>query len=391
MLKTHNTYPLAKQLRKSVLVYTLANTTKHYPFMFLAIKQVLEQLKPNIPPLNDNQEKQYQRERYKQNIRFCLLLGWGAFTFEFFQSLITLLEYDYNRTGSILPLFSVAAFPLLLAFLGKYYHSKKSTVQSKHRYLLTVTTLWLCFAAIEDTLRCTAWYCDQHSAKTFIIGMFIFFGALVLKRTEAAYCIFTALFVKFMASLVVSSQDMINIVIELLACLTFFGGFYFKSLLHKKLISYKILNKRTSKNESHINENDDYANITVIDQMSHLIPLGISKTNQIWFIKVINYICESYRIKIKVYDLEKKFENGRKGAVAERFQEIGITASEFIKKVRIEKSKQLLLEKPNAPIKQIAYAMGYEHSNFSKNFREVTHLTPKEFREQNATNPNNNE
>ena len=58
----------------------------------------------------------------------------------------------------------------------------------------------------------------------------------------------------------------------------------------------------------------------------------------------------------------------------------GMTASDYIKTIKITKAKQLLLE-TNLPLKQIAYQLGYSDSaNFSSFFRTATGTTPGLYR-----------
>lgn len=58
----------------------------------------------------------------------------------------------------------------------------------------------------------------------------------------------------------------------------------------------------------------------------------------------------------------------------------GVTISEYMQMVRIEKSKELLLHS-NRGIKEIAQAVGYnKHASFSELFKRVTGFTPHEFR-----------
>jgi two-component system response regulator YesN len=58
----------------------------------------------------------------------------------------------------------------------------------------------------------------------------------------------------------------------------------------------------------------------------------------------------------------------------------GQTITEYLKRYRIDKAKQLLAQNEKS-ITWIAYEVGFEsHSYFDRIFRKVTKLTPQEFR-----------
>ncbi|MEL7567514.1 MAG: AraC family transcriptional regulator [Dehalobacterium sp.] len=59
------------------------------------------------------------------------------------------------------------------------------------------------------------------------------------------------------------------------------------------------------------------------------------------------------------------------------------TPMEYLKKVRIEHAKELLLG-TNLSILQIAWEVGYSHqSSLTRAFKEIEHITPEEFRQKN--------
>lgn len=55
------------------------------------------------------------------------------------------------------------------------------------------------------------------------------------------------------------------------------------------------------------------------------------------------------------------------------------TIHNFVTSVRIEKAKELL-EYSNLPIETIAYKLGLDHSNLTKQFKRHTGCTPKDWR-----------
>lgn len=61
--------------------------------------------------------------------------------------------------------------------------------------------------------------------------------------------------------------------------------------------------------------------------------------------------------------------------------EINMSISDFIKQIRLEKAKELLL-KTNIPINEVAYKVGYSDANyFSRSFSKIYGLPPSQFRQ----------
>lgn len=59
----------------------------------------------------------------------------------------------------------------------------------------------------------------------------------------------------------------------------------------------------------------------------------------------------------------------------------GLPFKEYLIRQRMQIAQQLLLEKPDMTINDIAYLSGYRtSSNFIKRFRETTGMTPVQFR-----------
>ncbi len=60
----------------------------------------------------------------------------------------------------------------------------------------------------------------------------------------------------------------------------------------------------------------------------------------------------------------------------------GMSATEYIRYLRVHRAAQLLLEQPDVCIVGIALEVGFNnHSYFTKRFREVFGVCPKEYRE----------
>ena len=97
--------------------------------------------------------------------------------------------------------------------------------------------------------------------------------------------------------------------------------------------------------------------------------------------RAINYINENYNNNItldavaSVVHLNASYFSGLLK------KEIGIGFSDYLNKVRIEKSKELLLDSKDS-ISEVALLVGFEdQSYYSKVFKKVTGDTPKEFRD----------
>ena len=59
---------------------------------------------------------------------------------------------------------------------------------------------------------------------------------------------------------------------------------------------------------------------------------------------------------------------------------MGITVSEYIKNLRIDKAKKLLAD-TDLSIFEIAQSVGYEHnSSFTRSFKECEKVSPSQFR-----------
>jgi AraC-like DNA-binding protein len=62
---------------------------------------------------------------------------------------------------------------------------------------------------------------------------------------------------------------------------------------------------------------------------------------------------------------------------------VGMSATEYIRHIRLSRASVLLLEKPGLSIYQVALEVGFNNqSYFSKRFREVFGYSPKEWRMQ---------
>ena len=92
------------------------------------------------------------------------------------------------------------------------------------------------------------------------------------------------------------------------------------------------------------------------------------------------YIKENYMNRVSLDDLVKHVFMSKRN-LTQTFKKVnGITISEYIYQIRIEKAKELLILS-DKPIKEIAYLVGYEHrSSFSRTYSRLEGITPREFR-----------
>ncbi len=100
--------------------------------------------------------------------------------------------------------------------------------------------------------------------------------------------------------------------------------------------------------------------------------------------KIIEYINNNYMHKIALDDIAEHVYMS-KSYVSKIFnEEMNISLSAFINKVRIDKSKHLLLD-PSISIADVAHLIGFDdQSYFTKQFKAVTSISPKKYREKNG-------
>lgn len=119
--------------------------------------------------------------------------------------------------------------------------------------------------------------------------------------------------------------------------------------------------------------------------MSHvqgLLDYAMQSLNKTALPKSIQYINDNIGDKISLEDLAA-LENFNTTYYIEWFKKIyGKSPYAYIKALRIEKSKNLLLESSRS-IMEIAFMLGYENqSSFTRAFKKDVGMTPKSFRKQ---------
>ena len=100
--------------------------------------------------------------------------------------------------------------------------------------------------------------------------------------------------------------------------------------------------------------------------------------------KVKEFINQNYQKGITVNNISKSFNFSRNYLFMLFKKEFNTSPQNYILNVRIERAKELLTDKEQLPINQIAFAVGYNDPlYFSRVFSKKTGLSPKEYRKQN--------
>lgn len=109
-------------------------------------------------------------------------------------------------------------------------------------------------------------------------------------------------------------------------------------------------------------------------------PIRLSPHDKRCIAKALEYIDKHYREAISSDQLSLEVGLSKPKLQAGLQIATGNTLHNYLLQVRIEKAKQLL-EDTNDPIKSIAVAMGFKRpSHFISIFKELTSLTPIEYR-----------
>ena len=100
--------------------------------------------------------------------------------------------------------------------------------------------------------------------------------------------------------------------------------------------------------------------------------------------KVKDYIDRNYHERISVDNISKIFNFSRNYLFLIFKKEYGISPQTYLNDIRIEKSKELLLDEKQLPINEIAFAVGFNDPlYFSRLFSKKIGISPKEYRKQN--------
>ncbi|KKO51467.1 response regulator transcription factor [Paenibacillus sp. DMB20] len=97
---------------------------------------------------------------------------------------------------------------------------------------------------------------------------------------------------------------------------------------------------------------------------------------------IARYLKQSYHQEISLQDIASRFFLSREYISRKFRQEFGVTLSDFLGRIRIDKAKLLLLN-PNLRIAQVAEMVGYQDEKyFSKVFKKLEGQTPNDYRKE---------
>lgn len=99
--------------------------------------------------------------------------------------------------------------------------------------------------------------------------------------------------------------------------------------------------------------------------------------------KITEYIQNNIREKITVDSLCGEFHISRASLYKVFKSYVGTTIADYLKKLRIEKARELLSE-TNMLIREIAIEVGHDYNYFTKVFTMVTGVTPKKYQLMNS-------
>jgi YesN/AraC family two-component response regulator len=97
--------------------------------------------------------------------------------------------------------------------------------------------------------------------------------------------------------------------------------------------------------------------------------------------KAIQKIKENYMNKIKLEDVAKSVHFTKTYFSRIFKEEVGITFNRYLNNTRVNASKQLLKEKDISLSDVAAMAGFYDQSHFTKTFKDITGISPKQFRD----------
>lgn len=102
--------------------------------------------------------------------------------------------------------------------------------------------------------------------------------------------------------------------------------------------------------------------------------------------KVLNHIHQHFGERLHLFDLAESFHINA-SYLSRRFrEEVGMSFSDYLIHYRIHMAKHYMLTKRDWSISRIAEETGFNTSHyFSKMFKKVTNLSPKEFRRTHGT------
>lgn len=99
-------------------------------------------------------------------------------------------------------------------------------------------------------------------------------------------------------------------------------------------------------------------------------------------VQIDQYIHEHYTEKIDAESIAQHFNLGRTKVYEITKQNYGMGIAEYIRKLRIDKAKQLLAEPDEHPLAEISYECGFQDYNyFITVFRKTVGVPPRVYRQ----------
>ena len=96
--------------------------------------------------------------------------------------------------------------------------------------------------------------------------------------------------------------------------------------------------------------------------------------------KAMNYICDNLHSHLTAEDIARQAGYNRSHLAVIFKRETGVSISDYIIQKRIEAAKTLMIT--DTPLSEVADMLGFSsQSHFCKRFRELTGMSPKEYRQ----------
>ena len=119
--------------------------------------------------------------------------------------------------------------------------------------------------------------------------------------------------------------------------------------------------------------------------MAMYFPIPLLKRDGIPFrnyVQIDQYIQEHYTEKMDAVSIARHFHIGKTKIYEIAKQNYGMGIAEYIRKLRIEKARQLLTEQPELSLAEIAYACGFSDYNyFITVFKRIVGMPPKAYQQ----------
>lgn len=110
----------------------------------------------------------------------------------------------------------------------------------------------------------------------------------------------------------------------------------------------------------------------------------VSLRRQTLPVQIDTYIQEHFTEKIDAVSIAHHFQIGKTKIYEIAKQNYGIGIAEYIRKLRIEKARELLINSPDLPLAEVAYACGFDDYNyFITVFKRIVGMPPGAYQKEN--------